>query len=219
MTTTPRPALLLWLVPFALVLGCSTGGSDLDPGGSTIAGNVEEALTGTDATLGGIVVTVRGDGESSAVTDSTGSFLVTNAPTGEVELVLSRGACEATVPIDSVSSQANLEVVNIFFDCTVFGFDAILESFEAILRDDAFSRTEPLDTCVRVGRNTRSRDVDVETATILDEDDDVTSIDDLRATDQLGIDGDRDASGRAATFLASRVRILDRDAEDPCNEL
>ena len=214
---TSRPALPFLFIAGAMALGCSGGdGNDLDPGGSTVAGNVVQALTGTDATLSGITVTVIGDGESSAITTASGSFVVTDAPTGEVELVLSRGACEASVPIDTVSSQSNLDVVNLVFLCEIVEFDAIHESFEAILREDAFSRDEPLRTCVRVGANSRTRDLDAETATIIDEDDDVTSIDNLFAGDRLAIDGDRDASGRAATFLAARVRVLETDADDPC---
>jgi hypothetical protein len=214
---TRRPVLPLLLLAGAMVLGCSGGdGNDLDPGGSTIAGNVTQALTGTNTTVSGITVTVVGDGESSAVTTASGSFVVTDAPTGEVDLVLSRGACEASVPLDTISAQSNLDVVNLVFLCDIVEFDAIHESFEAILREDAFSRDEPLRTCVRVGANSRRRDVDAEAATIIDEDDDVTSIDNLFTGDRLAIDGDRDASGRAATFLAASVRVLETDADDPC---
>lgn len=200
-------------------LGCSDEDNDLDPGGSTIAGNVAEAATPGDTSVGGITVLVRGDGESSDVTATDGSFVVTSAPTGEVELVFRRGACEATFDIDSVSSQSNLDVVDAFFDCDVLGFAAVFESFESILREDGFSRSEPLTTCVRVGRNQRTRDVDAATATIRDDDDDVVAIDDLFAGDRVFVDGDRDPSGRAATFLASEVRVLESGADDPCDDL
>ena len=214
--TTRRTLSILCL---AATLGCSDDGNDLDPGGSTIAGNVEEALTGSDASVAGITVVVRGDGEASAVTSATGDFVVTDAPTGEVEVILRRGACEAVTSIDSVSAQSNIDIVNVFFDCDFVAFDAVLESFEAVVREDAFERSEPLSTCVRVGSNNRSRDVDASTATLIDDDGDVVGIDNIFEGDRVAIDGDRDASGRAATFLATRVRVLETDADDPCNGL
>lgn len=202
-----------------LGVGCSSDDNDLDPGGSTVSGNVSSATTPGDTTLGNIVVEVRGDGQSSTTTDSAGNFTVLDAPTGEIELVLRRGACEAVFPIDSVSSRGNLDFVDIVFDCGGLDFLLVLESFEAILREDADSRIEPVRACVRVGDDDRTREIDAETATIIDDDDDIGSIGNLDENDRVGIEGDRNGSGRAATFIASEVRVLETDARDPCDDV
>lgn len=215
---TTRLTIVLMVVA-ALGLGCSEEDNDLDPGGSTVSGNVASATTPGDTSLGNIVVEVRGDGTASTTTDASGNFTVFDAPTGEIELVLRRGACEAAFPIDSVSSRGDLDFVDIVFDCGGLDFVLVLESFEAILREDADSRIDPLRACVRVGRNDRTREIDAATATIIDDDDDIGSIGNLDENDRVGIDGDRDGSGRAATFIASEVRVLETDARDPCDDL
>ena len=201
----------------ALVAACSSDDSDLDPGGSTVAGNVAAASTNGDTSVGDIVVEVRGDRSASAVTDSAGNFVVFDAPTGEIEVVLRRGACEAVRDLDTVPSRSDLDFVDVFFACDDFDFALVIESFEAVLRDEPFSRDEFLRTCTRVGSRERTRDVDAQTATIIDDDDDIGSFRDLSEDDLLFIEGDRDGSGRSATFIAERVRILDRDVRDPCN--
>lgn len=201
----------------ALVAACASDDSDLDPGGSTVAGNVAAASTNGDTSLANIAVEVRGDRSATAVTDSAGNFVVFEAPTGEIEVVLRRGACEAIRELDTVPSRSNLDFVDVFFDCTDFDFALVLESFEAVLREEPFSRDDTLRTCARIGGRDRTRDVDGETATIIDDDDDIGSFSDLSEDDLLLIEGDRDASGRSATFIAENIRILDRDARDPCN--
>lgn len=213
-----RFLLLAALVAVAGGTGCSDEDADLDPGGSTISGNVRSASTPGDASVAGIRVEVRGDGSAAGTTDASGEFVITEAPTGEIELVLARGGCEAIRPLDSVSSRSQLDLVDVDFTCADFEFEQVLERFGAILHEEPFSRRDSLETCVRVGRNERIRDVDASTATILDEDDDVGSFDDLFRRDRLEIDGDRDSSGRAASFLASQVRVVETNADDPCDD-
>ena len=48
-------------------------------------------------TVGGITVVIRGDREVSDLTTSNGSFVITDAPTGDVTVILRR-VCRITQP-------------------------------------------------------------------------------------------------------------------------
>ena len=65
-----------------------------------------------DTSLGGITVIVRGGGrEVSDLTDSSGGFVVSDAPTGEVSVLFRRGSCEGSLPIGGVVSTSTLTLV------------------------------------------------------------------------------------------------------------
>src|SRR2546425_1521747 len=72
-----------------------------------------------DTSLGGITVIVRGGGrEVSDLTDSSGGFVVSDAPTGEVTVLFRRGSCEGSLPIGGVVSTSTLTLVGVSFLCS-----------------------------------------------------------------------------------------------------
>lgn len=204
-------------VAIGLTVGCGDDDSGLDPGGSNIRGNLTSASTNGDTSLGSINVIVRGDRESNGTTDSLGQFLVTNAPTGNISVLLRRGACEAQIPLDAVTSNASLVLQNIAFNCTTATVGRVLETTEAVLRNDPGSALETLETCVRVGDDDQRRDVDADGAAIFDGSS-PTDFADLEDNDRIEVAGERAGVGAAGPLLASSVTILDRDVNDPCDD-
>jgi hypothetical protein len=202
----------------ALVLsaGCD-GESGLGPGSSTFLGNVSSAMTAGDGSLGGIVVAVSGDGVSTGITDAAGDFRISATPTGNVFVAFRRGACEAGFPLDAVPSRSTIRLTDVDFDCDTAIPGTILESFQAVLRDRPGS-PDDLDTCIRAGRDDRRRNVDGSAAGYELADGRPANFFDLDDDDRLGIDGERTRTGAPGTLLASRIRILERNVNDPCDD-
>lgn len=206
-------ALALGLV----VASCGDDDSGLDPGGSTISGNVAAADTNGDTSLDGLLVIVRGDRESTGTTDSLGQFLVSNAPTGDIQVILRRGGCEAGFDLDAVTSQATLILEGIEATCDTATVSRITETTEAVLRNDPGSSLETLDTCVRVGDDDQRRNVRATGASIF-EGSSPSSFTELEDNDRLEVQGRRAGPGAAGTLDATRITILERDVNDPCDD-
>lgn len=203
-------------VALVLSTGCD-GESGLGPGSSTFFGNVSSAMTAGDGSLGGIVVAVSGDGEATGITDGAGDFRISGAPTGNVFVAFRRGACEAGFPLDAVASRSTIRLSDVDFDCDTAVAGTILESFQAVLRDQPGS-PDDLDTCIRAGHDDRRRNVDGSAAQYEFADGSPADFFDLDADDRLGIDGERTTTGAPGTLFASRIRILERDVNDPCDD-
>lgn len=198
-------------------IGCGDDDSGLGPGGSTISGNVVSADTNGDTSLEGLLVVVRGDREATGTTDALGQFLVTNAPTGDIQVLFRRGGCEAGFPLDAVTSQADFILEDVVTSCAAAVPDRIFETTQAVLRNDPGSALEILETCVRVGDDDQRRDVSATGASIFDGPE-PASFPELEDNDRIEVQGERASVGPAGTLDASRVTILDRDVNDPCDD-
>jgi len=236
----------------ALALGCGTDrhGSP-GPGGSTFTGTVSNASTASaasrrstwlawlgeellgfartalaqvsDTSLGGITVIARGDGrEVSDLTDSSGRFTITDAPTGEVTMVFRRGSCEGSLPIGGVISTSTLTLVSASFVCSS-GSDVgtvtvadLGESFVGVTREQPSDRSQ-VRLCTRVGNDDVTRSVSAPvSATIVDSGGGPATFSDIQKHDQLQIDGFRSAPGDSFGFDTQRIQIQQRDVTDQC---
>jgi len=241
---------VLSALALGLTLGCGHDrhGSP-GPGGSTFTGTVSNASTAaaasarstwlawlgeeilgfarpahaqaTDTTLGGITVIARGDGrEVSDLTDSSGRFTISDAPTGEVTIVMRRGSCEGSLPIGGVISTSTLTLVDASFTCNGSVGDVTVadigESFVGVTRDEPSDRTQ-VRLCTRVGSDDVLRSVSVPlSATIVDSGGGPATFSDIRQHDELQIDGFRSASGDSFAFDTQRVQIQQHDVTDEC---
>ena len=231
----------------AMTFGCQHGSPA--PGGSTITGNVSNADTAQnllqrrswlarlgetlvglarpayaqprDAKLGGITVIARGGGrEVSELTDSAGGFVVSNAPTGDIQLVLRRGSCEGSIPLGGVISSSTLTLSDVHFACAA-GSDAgkvsvagVSETSVGVVRDAKHAGDVQL--CVREGDEDVSRTNDMRGATFEDPSGALTSFDDVHQRDQVVVSGERSGAGNSFTFGASNVQVQRHDVRDEC---
>jgi hypothetical protein len=197
--------------------GCGDDDSGLDPGGGTISGNVTSANTNGETSLDGLLVIVRGDRESTGTTDSLGQFLISNTPTGDIRVIFRRGGCEAGFALDAVTSRSTLILEDVATTCDAATVSRITETTEAVLRNDPGSALETLDTCVRVGDDDQRRNVRATGASIFDRSTPAT-FGDLEDNDRIEVQGLRAGVGPAGTLDASRITILERDVNDPCDD-
>jgi hypothetical protein len=230
--------------------GGDGNGDSPGPGGSTITGNVSTASTAsaqrarstwlawlgenvvglartvyaqtTDTSLGGITVIARGDGrEVSDLTDSSGGFVIADAPTGDVAVIFRRGACEASLPLGNVLSNSTIVLEDTDFGCPA-GSNAgtadaggIFESFVGVIRNENDPESA-VTLCVRQGSDDRDRDVDLSDARLEDENGRSTSFASFRDNDLVQVSGERIGAGDAFEFFADVVSLEDRDVTDQC---
>jgi hypothetical protein len=235
------------LLAAVMTFGCGHGSPG--PGGSTITGNISSADTAQlvreqsswlawlsdtllgfarsayaqtrDSSLGGITVIARGGGrEVSDLTDSAGGFVVSNAPTGDIQLVLRRGSCEGSIPFGGLVSNSTLTLSDMHFGCPA-GSDAgslsvtgVSETFVGVVRDA--NHANDVELCVREGDNDVTRHTDMSGAAFEDPSGAQTSFDDVHQHDQVVVSGDRSGAGNSFTFAASNVQVQRHDVRDDC---
>lgn len=245
-----RSAYAMALLAVAVMIGCGGKNDSPGPGGSTILGNVGAADTADvgrrrsvwlawlgehvlgvaraayaqtrDSSLGGITVIVRGQGrEVSDLTNDSGGFTVADAPTGDVEVIMRRGSCEASLPLGRVISSSFITLFDTDFSCPdgsnsgAISVAGIAERFVGVTREDPDDRAD-VRLCVREGDNDQLRSVDVRGAVFDDEDGRPIDFGDLDLHDLVEIDGDRSGPGRGFDFATISVRIADHDVRDDC---
>ncbi|MGH7823106.1 MAG: hypothetical protein ACREQ9_25380 [Candidatus Binatia bacterium] len=176
---------------------------------------------GSDTSLDGILVIARSGGrETSGITASSGDFFLSSAPTGDVTILFRRGGCEASVPIGSVASNSTITLSDVSFVCTGnsgnASIDEISEIFAGVARDDVDAGS--VRVCVRVGSDDRTRTVSTQGAIVQDESGDTTTDAAIREDDLLEIEGNRSDAGNSFTLDTERIRILDRDVRDVCDD-
>jgi len=239
---------LLAASAFGLLLSTGCGDDDdsgLAPGASTFTGNVTAANTSAaepaggwltrfaslfgfaatahaqngDVTLDGIIVAIRGGGtESTSVTDANGQFRINRAPTGDVLAIFRRGNCEASLGLNFVPSRSSIVLSNVVFDCDSVSVAQIQESFEGVLREDPGVPGNNIGVCVRTGASDRTRGVNGDDADVDFANGNQGNYENLEGDDRVAIEGERNPSGDAADFDASRIVILERDVQDPCDD-
>jgi hypothetical protein len=239
------------VLALALTIGCGSDrhGSP-GPGGATFTGTVSSANTASvarlrstwlawlgehvlgfarpayaqarDISLGGITVIVRGGGrEVSDLTDSSGGFVVSDAPTGEVSVLFRRGSCEGSLPIGGVVSTSTLTLVGVSFLCSPGSDVATVsladlgERFNGVTRDNPSDQSQ-VRLCTRVGNDDVLRTISVEGADIFDTGGSATTFADLEEHDLLQIDGFRSGTGSSFAFDTQRVQVKEHNVTDEC---
>ena len=239
------------VLTIAMGMGCGGDNKSPGPGGSTITGNVATASTASleksrrtwlawvgenlvglartayaqviDTSVDGVTVVVRGGGrEVSDLTGTSGDFVVTNAPTGDVDVIFRRGGCEATLPLGNVISNSTITLQDADFSCpsgsgtgTIDAAGGIFETMQGVIRNDDDPETE-VTLCVRQGNDDRDRDVDFSEANLEDEDGRSTSFAAFRTNDLVEVSGERSGSGDGFDFITDLIRLRDRDVRDDC---
>jgi len=235
----------------AMGMGCGGDNSSPGPGGATITGNILTASTASlqksrrtwlawagenlvglartayaqaaDSSVDGITVIARGQGrEVSDLTGGSGDFVITDAPTGDVDIVLRRGGCEGTLPLGNVISNSTITLEDVDFTCpsgTGTGLvdpAGTFEVLQGVIRNDDDPESA-VTLCVRQGNDDRDRDVDFETADLEDEDGRSTSFASFRTLDLVEVSGERIGTGDSFDFHTDLVRLRDRDVRDDCS--
>ena len=234
----------------AMGMGCGGDNSSPGPGGATLTGNILTASTAsleksrstwlawvgenliglartayaqvTDSSVDGITVIARGQGrEVSDLTGAGGDFIITDAPTGDIDIVLRRGGCEGTLPLGNVISNSSITLEDVDFNCpsgTGTGLvdpSGIFETLQGVIRNEDDPESE-VTLCVRQGDDDRDRDIDFTSASLEDEGGDSTSFSSFRDNDLVEVSGERSGSGDSFDFNADLVRLRDRDVRDDC---
>jgi hypothetical protein len=248
--THRRSAGTLFVLAALVGLGCGSDHDSPGPGGSTISGNVSNASTAAvtsarsklfawlgesviglarnayaqslDVSRGGITVVVRGGGrEVSDLTDASGSFVVSDAPTGDVVVLFRRGSCEASLPVGGVLSSSTITLSGVSFLCAsgsaTATVNAVGESFAGVLRGDpAPSERADVNLCVRRGDNDVERHVNMDSAAFQGDSGNAIEFGALDGLDLVQVDGGRSGAGETFTFTASNVRVTRHDVKDDC---
>ena len=193
------------------------GTTVLDPGGSTITGDIDSANTNGDTSLAGITVKVERDRAVTTTTDAAGGFTLIDAPTGDVIVTFTRGACSSSFVLEQLISRSSLTLGGITIACGSATVGSIVETFRAVINDDPPSPATPIHNCVRVGDDNQFRDVDGSTATVIDRDGSVANFDRLAEENLIEVTGNRAGVGVAGITDATSIRIIEGDVIDPCS--
>ncbi len=192
------------------------GGTVLEPGGSTITGDLASANTNGDTSLAGFTVEAESDRAVTATTDAAGGFTLVDAPTGNLLVTITRGACSASFALSNVISRSSFTLGGITIACNSATVGSITESFRAVTNDDPTPAFE-INACVRVGDDNQFRDVDGSNATVTDQAGNPASFELLAEENLLEITGTRPAVGEAGTLDATLIHIVEGDVIDPCS--
>ena len=211
------------VVAAALLFGAcgdDKGSDDSNPllaGGSTISGTVSVANTDGDTSVSGITVTAESDREVTTTTNGSGGFTLGDAPTGDVTVTFTRGACTGSFVLGQVVSRSGLILQNVTVSCGAAVPGAIVENFRSVIRTDPPGVLTPLDTCVRVGEDNQRRDVDASGAAVTDEAGAAASFDAFADENLLDVTGTRAGVGAAGITDATAITIVEGDVLDPCD--
>jgi hypothetical protein len=117
-------------------------------------------------------------------------------------------------------SRGTITLTDVSFVCTDGDGNAspgeISEIFQGVGRDDP--ENGEMRVCTRVGSDERSRTVPTTGALVQDPDGATTTEAALRENDLLEIEGSRSGAGNTFSFDTNRIRILDRDVRDVCDD-
>lgn len=216
------PAIALALAASSFGCGDDNDGNDdaPGPGASRIAGDVS-AIDDAGG-VSGIVVSAQGDGDDPTnITDSTGSFLLSTAPTGDVNVSFNRGNCNASFVLGAVVSSSSITLSDVAVDCIAPATAtpaSISETFQGVIRNNPGANVQ---LCVRVGSDDRNREsIAISGATqIRDQNNNTIVLGDLEDNDLVELTGSRTATGTVFTYNATSIRIVDRDIEDVCDDV
>ena len=207
----------------AMGMGCGGDNHSPGPGGATISGNILTASTAADSSVTGITVVARGQGRDvSDLTGADGDFVITDVPTGDINVVLQRGGCEGTLPLGNVISNSTITLEDVGFTCpggTGAGLvdpAGTFEVLQGVIRNDD-DPENAVTLCVRQGDDDRDRDIDFETAALQDEGGSSTSFASFRTLDLVEVSGERIGTGDGFDFHADLIRLRDRDVRDDCS--
>ena len=193
------------------------GGTVLEPGGSTITGDLSSANTNGDTSLAGFTVEAESDRAVTATTDAAGGFTLVDAPTGNLLVTFTRGACSASFALSNVISRSSFTLGGIAIACNAATVGSITESFRAVTNDDPVDSDRSINACVRVGDDNQFRDVDGSNATVTDQAGNPASFELLAEENLLEITGTRPAVGEAGTLDATLIHLIEGDVIDPCS--
>jgi hypothetical protein len=195
----------------------SLGGTVLDPGGSTITGDLASANTNGDTSLAGFTVEAESDRAVTATTDAAGGFTLTDAPTGNLLVTFTRGACSASFALSNVISRSSFTLGGITIACNSATVGSIAETFRAVINDDPPGPATPINACVRVGDDNQFRLVDGSSASITDQGGAPATFELLAEENLIEVTGNRPAVGEAGTLDATLIHIVEGDVIDPCS--
>jgi YD repeat-containing protein len=216
-------ALAAIVVAGGLLFACGDDGGDaddfskLEPGGSTISGDLASANTNGDTSLAGFTVRAESDRAVTATTDAAGGFTLSDAPTGTVLVTFTREACSSSFVLGNVISRSSLTLGGITVACGSATVGSITETFRATIHDDPPSPAIPINACVRVGDDNQFRDIDASTASVTDEDGSATTFERFAEENLIEATGTRPAVGEAGVLDATAIRIVEGDVLDPCS--
>ena len=193
------------------------GGTVLEPGGSTITGDLASADTNGDTSLAGFTVEAESDRAVTATTDAAGGFTLVDAPTGDLLVTFTRGACSASFALSNVISRSSFTLTGITVACGSATVGSITESFRAVINDDPPGPATPINACVRVGDDNQFRLVDGSSATITDQGNAPATFELLAEENLIEVTGNRPAVGEAGTLDATLIHIIEGDVIDPCS--
>ena len=193
------------------------GGTVLDPGGSTIAGDIATANTNGDTSLAGFTVEAESDRAVTATTDAAGGFTLIDAPPGDLLVTFTRGACSSSFVLSNVISRSSLTLGGIAIACSSATVGSIAETFRAVINDDPPGPATPINACVRVGDDNQFRLVDGSTASVTDQGGTPATFELLAEENLIEVTGNRPAVGEAGTLDATLIHIVEGDVIDPCS--
>ncbi|MGH7804237.1 MAG: hypothetical protein ACREQJ_07795 [Candidatus Binatia bacterium] len=193
------------------------GGTVLEPGGSTITGDLDSANTNGDTSLAGITVEAESDRAVTATTDAAGGFTLIDAPTGDLLVTFTRGACSSSFVLGNVISRSSLTLGGITVACDSATVASIAETFRAVIFDDPPSPATLINACVRVGGDNQFRDIDGSTASVTDQAGNAATFELLAEENLIEATGNRPAVGAAGVLDATLIHIIEGDVIDPCS--
>ena len=193
------------------------GGTVLEPGGTSITGDLASANTNGDTSLAGFTVKAESDRAVTATTDAAGGFTLVDAPTGDLLVTFTRGACSSSFALSNVISRSAFTIGGIAIACNSATVGSIVESFRAVINDDPPGPASPINACVRVGDDNQFRLVDGSSATITDQGNAPANFELLAEENLIEVTGNRPAVGEAGTLDATLIHIVEGDVIDPCS--